>query len=257
MTHLLSFIIFLFRKKVLNCPSKYYFMGGQNLSIKSWAEEDRPREKLLQKGVASLSVNELLAILLRSGADNESALDLARRILADCDNDLNQLALLGVRELMNKYRGIGIAKAASVIAAIELGRRRKPELRSDLMTVRSSRDAYQYIKPFLSDLDHEEFWVIYLSHSNRIKGSERLSAGGMNNTVIDVRILFRKAMDIKACFIIIAHNHPSGVLMPSSDDESITRKVREAGKLLDILLYDHIIVGDGGYYSFIDADKLK
>lgn len=232
-------------------------MSGQNLSMKSWAEEDRPREKLLQKGVTSLSTNELLAILLRSGADNESALDLARRILSDCDNDLNQLALLGVRDLMNKYRGIGIAKAASVIAAIEIGRRRKPDARKDLMTIKSSHDAYQYIKPFLSDLEHEEFWVIYLTHSNRIKGSERLSVGGMSNTVIDARILFRKAIDVKACFIIIAHNHPSGVLFPSFEDEVITRKIQEAGKLLDILLYDHIIVGNGGYYSFIDAGKLK
>lgn len=231
-------------------------MGGQYLSMKSWAEEDRPREKMLQKGVSMLSTNELLAILLRSGSDHESALDLSRRILKDCHDDLNQLALLGVRELMNQYKGIGIAKASSVIAAIELGRRRKPEMKKKAMFIRSSRDAYHYINPFLCDLDHEEVWVIYLAHSNHILGSERLSAGGMNNSIIDSRILFRKAINMKACFIILAHNHPTGILNPSKLDEIITQKVKEAGELLDIRLYDHIIIGHGEYYSFVDQEKL-
>lgn len=231
-------------------------MGEQYLSMKSWAEEDRPREKLLQKGVSMLSTNELLAILLRSGTDNESALDLARRILKDCNDDLNQLALLGVRELMNQYKGVGIAKASSVIAAVELGRRRTPEMRKKTMFVRSSRDAYHYINPFLCDLDHEEVWVIYLAHSNHILGNERLSAGGMNNSIIDSRILFRKALNMKACFIILAHNHPTGILNPSTLDEMVTRKIKDAGELLDIRLYDHIIVGHGEYYSFVDHEKL-
>lgn len=231
-------------------------MGEQYLSMKSWAEEDRPREKMLQKGVSMLSTNELLAILLRSGSDHESALDLSRRILKDCHDDLNQLALLGVRELMNQYKGIGIAKASSVIAAIELGRRRKPEMKKKAMFIRSSRDAYHYINPFLCDLDHEEVWVIYLAHSNHILGSERLSAGGMNNSIIDSRILFRKAINMKACFIILAHNHPTGILNPSKLDEMITQKVKEAGELLDIRLYDHIIIGHGEYYSFVDQEKL-
>lgn len=231
-------------------------MGGQYIPMSSWAEEDRPREKLLQKGVATLSTNELVAILLRSGGDNESALDLSRRILSDCDNDLNRLALLGVRELMNQYRGIGIAKASSVIAAIELGRRRKPESKKGAMFVRSSRDAYHYINPFLCDLDHEEVWVIYLANSNHIMGYERLSAGGMNTSIIDTRILFRKAINMKACFIILAHNHPTGVLQPSVLDETVTRKIKDAGELLDVRLYDHIIVGNGDYYSFVDEGKL-
>lgn len=231
-------------------------MDEPYISIKSWAEEDRPREKLLQKGVSVLSTNELLAILLRSGSDHESALDLGRRILNDCDNDLNQLALLGVRDLMNKYRGIGMAKASSVIAAVELGRRRQPENAGKKITIRSSLDAYHYVRPFLSDLEHEEVWVVYLEHSNQIKGCERLSAGGMNNSIIDVRILFRKVINTKACHIIIAHNHPTGVLAPSVSDEAATEKIRDAGALLDIHLHDHIIVGKGGYYSFMDAGKL-
>lgn len=231
-------------------------MDEQYISIKSWAEEDRPREKLLQKGVSVLSTNELLAILLRSGSDRESALDLGRRILKDCDNDLNQLALLGVRELMNKYKGIGVAKAASVIAAIELGRRRQPDGTGKKITIRSSRDAYHYINPFLCDLGHEEVWIIYLEHSNHIKGCERLSVGGMNNSIIDIRLLFHRVINMKACHIIIAHNHPTGVLEPSINDEAITEKIRKAGALLDIHLHDHIIVGKGGYYSFMDAGKL-
>ena len=231
-------------------------MGEQYFPLKSWAEEDRPREKLLQKGVSVLSTNELLAILLRSGSDKESAIDLSRRILTDCNNDLNQLAMLGVHELMNNYKGIGVAKAASLIAAIELGRRRKPEDSSKKIIVRSSLDAYHYINPFLCDLEHEEVWVIYLEHSNKIKGCERLSAGGMNTSIIDVRILFRKAIDMKACHIIIAHNHPDGVMMPSGSDETVTRKIKEAGELLDVHLYDHLIIGKGHYYSFVDSGKL-
>lgn len=228
-------------------------MSEQYLSIKSWAEDDRPREKLLQKGVAALSTNELFAILLRSGKGGESALDLARRILSDYNNDLNILARVGVLELVNKYKGIGIAKATSIIAAIEIGRRRIPEV-SPGKTVRSSTDAYAYIAPILKDLDHEEFWVIYLNISNHIKGSERLSSGGMSSTVIDVRMVFRKALDMKACAIIIVHNHPGGSLIPSEYDRAITEKIYEAGKMIDMKLFDHLIVGGNGYFSFVDED---
>lgn len=232
-------------------------MDGQYLSMKSWAKDEQPREKLLQHGVAALSLNELFAILLRSGVGGESALELARRILADHGNDLNELARCGVRELMNRYKGVGMAKAASIIAAMEIGRRRKPETAGQRLTIRFSQDAYHYVRSFLADLDHEEFWVVYLTHGNRVKGCECLSSGGMSGTVIDVRILFRKALAVKAACLIVAHNHPGGALHPSSCDEAITRKILEGGNLLDIKLCDHIIVGRNGYYSFADEGMLK
>lgn len=225
--------------------------------MKSWAEDERPREKLLQKGVAALSLSELFAILLRSGVGGESALDLARRILADNNNDLNELACRGVRELVNRYKGVGVAKAAAIVAAMEIGRRRKPMEQERKSVIRFSKDAFLYIHSFIADLEHEEFWVIYLSHGNRIKGCECMSSGGMDGTVIDVRMLFRNALDVKATNIIIAHNHPGGSLIPSSYDEMITRKIYEGGNLLDIKLYDHIIVGGDGYYSFADEGLLK
>lgn len=230
---------------------------GKRLSIKSWAEDEKPREKLMQKGASALSLNELFAILLRSGVDGESAIGLARQILTFCNNDLNLLARCGVRELMNKFRGVGVAKAAAVVAAMEIGRRRRPEVGRTEAVVRFSQDAYYYIRTFIEDLDHEEFWVVYLTHANRIKGSECLSSGGMEGTVIDVRMLFRNALERKATYIIIAHNHPGGSLKPSTYDEMITRKIFEGGKLLDIKLYDHIVVGRNAYFSFADEGLLN
>lgn len=232
-------------------------MAEQNLPITSWAEDDRPREKLLQKGAAALSTNELFAILLRSGGGGESAIDLSRRILSDCNNDLNVLAAAGVRELMNKYKGVGMAKAASVIAAMEIGRRRKDEAAELSSVVKSSFDAFRYIAPLLNDLDHEEFWLLYLGNSNRISGSEMLFSGGMDATVIDVRIIFRKALEMKASSIIVVHNHPGGTLRPSEYDIITTQKIREAGSFLDIRLQDHIIICEGGYFSFRDEDLLN
>ena len=233
-------------------------MEEQYLPMKSWAEDERPRERLLQKGVAVLSLNELFAILLRSGVGGESALELARRILADNKNDLNELAQRSVRELINKYKGVGVAKAAAIVAAMEIGRRRKLEETPPNPIIRFSKDAYQYIRSFIVDLDHEEFWVIYLTHANRIKGCECLSSGGMDSTVVDVRLLFRNALDVRATNIIIVHNHPGGGLLePSAHDEAITRKICEAGKLLDIKLFDHIIVGTSDYYSFADEGRLN
>lgn len=232
-------------------------MDEQNFSMKSWAQDEQPREKLLQKGVASLSLNELFAILLRSGVGGESAVSLARRILADHQNDLNALARCEVREFINNYKGIGIAKASSIVAAMEIGRRRKPENPEMQPVIRFSKDAYDYIRPFLEDLEHEEFWVIYLTHANRVKGCECLSSGGMDGTVIDPRILFRNALHRKATYILVAHNHPGGVLRPSTYDEMATRKIFEAGDFLNIKLYDHIIVGKDSYFSFADEGMLK
>lgn len=232
-------------------------MDEQYISIKSWAQDERPREKLLQQGVASLSLSELFAILFRSGVGGESALSLARRVLADYQNDLNILAQCEVRELMNNYKGIGIAKASAIIAAMEIGRRRKPEDADAHAIIRFSKDAYDYIRRFMEDLSHEEFWVIYLARSNRIKGCECLSSGGMDGTVVDTRILFRNALHRKAAYILIAHNHPGGTLSPSFYDEMITKKIFESGDLLNIKLYDHIIVGKGGYFSFADEGMLN
>lgn len=231
-------------------------MAEQYISMKSWAEDDRPREKLVQKGVSALSTNELFAIILRSGAEGESALDLARRMLADCGNDLNILAQLGVWDLVNRYNGVGIAKASAIIAAMEIGRRRKTIAAKLSTVIRSSSDVFYYMSPIVGDLDHEEFWVIYLGGSNNIKGSERLFSGGMSSTIIDVRILFRKALDMKASNLIIVHNHPGGSLNPSIQDEEVTSKIYEAGELIGITLFDHVIIGGDSYFSFVDENLL-
>ena len=227
-------------------------MDGKYIPISSWAEDDKPREKLLSKGVSALSTNELLAILLRSGSDGESAVDLARRILSDHNNDLNVVARLGVRDFMNVYKGIGVAKAASVIAAFELGRRRGLVGKTDVMTLVSSRDIYELLQPRIGDLDHEEFWVIFLNTGCRVKSCERLFSGGMEGTLVDMRILFRKALEMKARSFVIAHNHPSGNIEPSNQDIELTRKIRKAGDTLDIILLDHLVITSHGFYSFAD-----
>ena len=231
-------------------------MADNYIPISSWAEDDKPREKMLLKGVASLSVNELLAILLRSGSGGESALDLARRILADSNNDLNLLARLSVSDFMSRYKGVGMAKAASIIAAMELGRRRALSTVREEPMLTTSRDLYDYLQPLIGDLDHEEFWVMTLSSACRIKSCERLFSGGIESTIIDIRMVFRKVLESKACSVVIAHNHPSGKDRPSAQDIVLTKKVREAGKVLDIVLLDHIIVCPDRYYSFADSGML-
>ena len=158
---------------------------------------------------------------------------------------------------MKNYNGVGLAKAAGVIAAIEISRRRPLETEKPIYSIHSSVDAYRYIAPILKDLDHEEFWVIYLNRSNRVIDSEKISSGGMAGTVIDIRILFRKALEVKACAIIVIHNHPSGALWPSDQDKQVTEKIREAGEIVDILLHDHLIVGGGSYFSFVDDDNIE
>lgn len=231
-------------------------MAEQFIPIRSWAADDQPREKLQQKGVSSLSNNELLAIILRSGSDGETALDLSRRILADCSNDLNALGKLNSRELINRYKGVGMAKATAIIAAVELGRRRGVEDEVTPSNVDSSKDVYTYISPCLQDLDHEELWMIFLNRANHILGSEKMSAGGMSGTIMDVRLLFRKALDMRSHAIIVAHNHPSGSLDPSTYDKVMTEKIRHAGKIVDINLLDHVIVSGRSYFSFADNGLL-
>lgn len=226
-----------------------------NLSIKAWAEEDRPREKLRSKGKQSLSDAELLAILLGSGSRSESAVGLAKRILSGVDNSLNDLGKCSLAELM-KYKGIGEAKAITIAAALELGRRRQLSQVRDRPQIRSSRDAFRAIAPLLVDLPHEEFWILLLNRANRVIGRDQISLGGVTGTVVDAKVLFRKAIDGLACSIILCHNHPSGNLQPSQADIDLTKKLTQAGATLDILVLDHLIITEKGYYSFADEGHL-
>ncbi len=221
------------------------------LSIKQWAEEDRPREKLLLKGVSALSDSELLAILIGSGNDQQSAVELSQEILSRAGNDLNQLARMGVSDLTNNFRGIGQAKAVTIIAALELGRRRKTTgvTRKKIVT---SRDAYEQFVPLLSDLNHEETWALLTNRSNQVVSTLQVSRGGISGTVVDIRLILREALSHYASGIFLGHNHPSGNLAPSPQDTSITKKLKEAARWMDIVLLDHIIVCGDAYFSFAD-----
>lgn len=224
----------------------------QRISIKAWAEDDRPREKLLNKGKIALSDAELIAILISSGNDEESAVELSKRILIEAArNKLDILAKLDVNDLM-KFRGIGEAKALCIVAAMELSRRRNEEQKEINHPVSTSADAYQVIKPFLLDLPYEEFWVMHLNRANKVIGKTQIGRGGVSGTVADVRLIFKSAIEHLASGIIIAHNHPSGALKPSEADMSLTKRVKEAGKMVDIILLDHLIIGEREFFSFTD-----
>ncbi|MCC5931617.1 MAG: DNA repair protein RadC [Cyclobacteriaceae bacterium] len=225
------------------------------IKIQSWAEEDRPREKLLLKGKSALTDAELLAILIGSGTRKLSAVDLAKMILSEAGNDLNQLARFSVRDL-TKMRGIGDAKAISIVSALELGRRRKDQSGSGKTFIKSSRDAYQFIKPDLMDLSVEQFWTLYLNRANMVIKKELISIGGIGGTVVDARIIFKKAIENQASGIILVHNHPSGQLKPSKQDLDITRKIKQGGDLLDTQVLDHIIFTNDEYLSFADEGLL-
>jgi DNA repair protein RadC len=222
-----------------------------SIKITDWAVEDRPREKLVNMGTASLSDAELLGILISSGTKNKSAVDLGRELLAMANNNLNHLGKLSVAEL-KKIRGIGQARAVTIAAALELGRRRKLNDTEDLIQIRSSKDVADIFQPIMSDLLHEEFWVLFLNRSNRVISRMKLSQGGISGTVTDVRIVMKKAVECLASGIIVCHNHPSGNLNPSESDNKITKKIRDAGELMDIQLLDHLIITDKDYYSFAD-----
>lgn len=226
-----------------------------NLSIKSWAEEDRPREKLLLKGKQALSEAELLAILIGSGTRNESAVELCKKILNLSDNNLDELGKMSVNDLMG-FKGIGEAKAISLVAAMELGRRRQGSEIKKRRLIKDSNDVYQLLVPLLSDLPHEEFWVLFLNRSNKVTGKKQVSIGGVTGTVADSRIIYKMAVERLASGIIVGHNHPSGSLKPSQRDRHLTKKLADAGRLLDIQLLDHLIIGDGGYFSFADEGLL-
>lgn len=223
-------------------------------SIKAWAEDDRPREKLLNKGSAALSDAELIAILIASGNRQMSAVELSQLILRDVENSLTQLAKRGLDDLM-AYRGIGEAKAISIVAALELGRRRRTEDRPDKVKINNSRIVYEEFY-HLTDLNHEEFWVMLLSRSNEVMDKQKVSSGGVSGTVADARIIFKSAIQRLASAIVLVHNHPSGNLKPSQSDINLTKKLKEAGELLDIAVLDHVIVADSGYYSFADEGTL-
>ena len=226
-----------------------------SLRITDWAEEDRPREKLIQKGTSSLSDAELLAILISSGTKDKSAVDLGRELLGIANNDLNSLGKLTIADL-KKIRGIGTAKAVTITAALELGRRRKLADIKDVPQIKSSKDVADIFQPLLSDLLHEEFWILFLNRSNKVINKMKLSQGGISGTVTDVRLVMKKAIECLASGIIVCHNHPSGNLNPSESDSKITQKIKEAGNLMDIQILDHLIISDKDYYSFADNGLL-
>jgi DNA repair protein RadC len=223
----------------------------ENLTIKTWAEDDRPREKLLVKGRQVLSEAELIAILIGSGNREETAVGLAQRILSGSANDLRNLAKLEVADL-TKFKGIGEAKAIAIIAALELGRRRKDSEIQVQEKIISSGDAFRQVKPVFMDLLHEEFWILLLSRSNHLIRKEFISRGGVSGTLVDPKMVFKPALQYLASSMILCHNHPSGNLKPSEADLKITNQLRDAGKSLEIPVLDHIIVAEEEYYSFAD-----
>jgi DNA repair protein RadC len=221
-----------------------------SFSIKQWAEDDKPREKLMLKGKQVLSDAELLAILIGAGSRNESAVDLSKRILSKVEN-LKALGRMTLQQLM-EFKGIGEAKAVTVLAAMELGRRRGSEEEIELKKITSSKAIFDIMQPIIGELIHEEFWVLYLNNSNKVIYKSQLSKGGITGTVVDIRIVFKTAFEQNAVNIILCHNHPSGILQASDADKQITGKLKEAGKILDINVLDHLIITSSGYISFAD-----
>jgi DNA repair protein RadC len=225
------------------------------LGIKDWALEDRPREKMLYRGIASLSDAELIAILIRSGNRDETAVELSRKILGEVNNNLHELGKQNFENL-SRHKGIGEAKAMSIIAAMELGRRRNQSSALEMDKITCSSDVANYLRPLMGDLDHEEFWVLFLNRQNKITDKQRLSQGGMTGTVIDVRLVLKMALEKHATSIIIGHNHPSGNLDASEADRKITRQLKEAAVVMEIPLLDHLIITQSGYFSFADEGLL-
>ncbi len=227
----------------------------QSFKIKTWKEADRPREKLIEHGSSYLTDAELLAILIGHGSREENAVELCQRILHTVDHDLVNLSRLTMTDLM-KFKGIGEAKAVSIKAALELGRRRHHAHKRERFQIGSSDDAYQYLRSRLEDLNHEEFWVVLLDRSNKIIGHQMISRGGVSGTMVDAKLVFKPAIDRLASHIILSHNHPSGNLRPSLQDISLTKKLIQAGKNLDITVLDHVIITAHGYYSFSDEGRM-
>lgn len=224
-------------------------------TIKDWSADDRPREKMLLKGKDALSDAELIAIIIGSGNQSESAVDLSKRILKRSNNNLSILSRLSIPEL-SRFRGIGSAKAVSIVAALELGRRKRLHKAIPVQGVKTSLDVYKYMQARIGDLPHEEFWIIYLNNSNKIINTVQLSKGGITGTLVDVRLLLKEALLVSATGIIISHNHPSGILKPSRQDVDITEKIKEACEAMDIILMDHLILTEKSYFSFQEEGLL-
>lgn len=225
-------------------------------SIKHWNEDDRPREKLALKGRSSLSDAELLAIIMGSGNRDESAVELAKRILKSAQNNWNELAKYSIQDLC-KFKGVGEAKAISIITALEIGRRRNSQEVVDRAKITSSQDAALVLQQQIGDLPIEEFWVMYLNQGNRIIKNEQISRGGITQTAVDIRIIFKRGIELMATAMILAHNHPSGNLTPSEADIQLTKKIKEASRYLDIQILDHLIVTQKSYYSFADEGLIE
>ncbi len=229
-------------------------MSTEKLNINQWAEEDRPREKLMRLGAEALSDAELLAILVGSGSTKETAVELMKRVLSECDNNLNTLGKMTISELC-KYNGIGEAKAITIIAACELGKRRQHEKVKERKKISNSQDIYEYMHPMMQDLNTEEAWVLLMNQNFKLIKSARISRGGITETSVDVRIIIKEAVLANATVIALCHNHPSGNIEPSAEDNRITEKVRMACKTMRLHFLDHVIVTDGGYYSFHDNGR--
>ena len=226
-----------------------------SFSIKNWSQDDQPREKLRDKGKTVLSDAELVAIIIGSGNTEESAVALSKRILASVDNNLNALGKLSLKQLM-EFKGIGEAKAITIAAALELGRRRKLVDAKQLTKITSSRDVFELMHPYLGELPHEEFWILYLNNSNKVLQKIQLSKGGITGTLVDVRLVLKTALEAGALSLILVHNHPSGTLNPSQADKDLTLKLKRASEHLDIKVLDHLIITETNYFSFADDNIL-
>jgi len=226
-----------------------------SFSIKNWSEDDRPREKLLQKGKSTLSNAELIAILIGSGSRNESAVALSKRILAAAALNLNELGKLSASDLM-EFKGIGEAKAVTIVAALELGRRRRGAEALEKKKITSSNSVFELMQPIIGELPHEEFWIVYLNNSNKVLQKALLSKGGITGTLVDVRLVLKTALQLGAVGLILTHNHPSGTLKPSQADQQITQKLKKASESLDIKVLDHVIITEKAYFSFADEGLL-
>lgn len=226
-----------------------------SFSIKNWSQDDQPREKLRDKGKTSLSDAELVAILIGSGSREESAVDLCKRILASVDHNLNALGKLSIKQLMD-FKGIGEAKAVTIAAALELGRRRRLEDALHQDKISSSRSVFDIMQPVLGELPHEEFWILYLNNSNKVIQKNQLSKGGITGTLVDVRLVLKNALEVGATALILCHNHPSGTLKPSEADKAVTSKLKSAAKSLDIKVLDHLIITEKAYFSFADEELI-
>ena len=226
-----------------------------SFSIKNWSQDDQPREKLLIKGKATLSDAELVAILIGSGNREESAVALCKRILASVGNNLSALGKLSIKQLM-EFKGIGEAKAITIASALELGRRRRGEKALEQRKITSSKSVFEVMQPIIGELQHEEFWIIYLNNSNKVIQKDQLSKGGITGTLVDVRLVLKKALEVGAIGLILAHNHPSGTLNPSEADKNLTNKLKTAADSLDIKVLDHLIITEKAYFSFADEGIL-